>query len=213
MPALTNPNNVSIATGHPPRLHGISGNYLIDTGTGEEVLMNDKRFLRAPTLFAAANDAALDVVVTAKDKLRRLLGAGLVEGGPALDGSARFEAPRRRGVCFSAQKPTRPPRRPTASAASSIWSASRCRGADLMYLPLTDHIQHQHAPGTETADASYEMIDHYAARLGELGAVVALTADHGMSAKTDADGTPRIVYVEEKVRRALGRTPTPRGCG
>src|SRR5699024_7970677 len=73
MPALTNPNNLSIATGHPPAVHGISGNYIFDTETGEEVLMNDKRFLRVPTIFGAANEAGLDVVVvTAKDKLRRL---------------------------------------------------------------------------------------------------------------------------------------------
>ena len=57
MPALTNPNNVSIATGRPPRFHGISGNYIWDAASGAEVLMNDKRFLRIPTLFAAANEA------------------------------------------------------------------------------------------------------------------------------------------------------------
>ncbi|MDN5913607.1 MAG: alkaline phosphatase family protein [Pseudonocardia sp.] len=105
MPALTNPNNVSIATGQPPAVHGISGNYIFDTSTGEEVLMNDKRFLRAPTVFGAANDAGLDVViVTAKDKLRRLLGAGVVEDGPRLDGSGEFVSPPRRGICFSAEK-------------------------------------------------------------------------------------------------------------
>jgi phosphonoacetate hydrolase len=85
MPALTNPNNLSIATGQPPAVHGICGNYMYDSERGEEVLMNDKRFLRAPTVFAAANEAGLYVVVvTAKDKLRELLGAGLVEEGPSL---------------------------------------------------------------------------------------------------------------------------------
>ncbi|XVQ06752.1 alkaline phosphatase family protein [Spirillospora sp. CA-255316] len=80
--ALTNPNNLSIATGHPPAVHGISGNYIVDAASGEEVLMNDKRFLRAPTVFAGAAAAGLDVaVVTAKDKLRTLLGASLVEDG------------------------------------------------------------------------------------------------------------------------------------
>jgi phosphonoacetate hydrolase len=72
LPALTNPNNLSIATGHPPAVHGISGNYIFDAASGEEVLMNDKRFLRAPTVFAGAAAAGLDVaVVTAKDKLRK----------------------------------------------------------------------------------------------------------------------------------------------
>ncbi|MFJ4688938.1 phosphonoacetate hydrolase [Streptomyces sp. NPDC088789] len=227
MPALTNPNNVSIATGRPPSVHGISGNYIFDTELGEEVLMNDKRFLRAPTIFAAANETGLDVVVvTAKDKLRRLLGAGLVEEGPALDGSGRFVAPSRRGICFSAEKADQ------ANVADngigdvlelvgkplpSVYSADlsefalaagvrilETRGADLMYLSLTDYIQHKNAPGTEAANDLYEKIDHYAGRLAELGATVVLTADHGMSAKTDEAGAPRVIYVEEETRRLLG---------
>ncbi|WP_266316583.1 phosphonoacetate hydrolase [Kitasatospora sp. NBC_00240] len=230
MPALTNPNNVSIATGRPPSTHGISGNYLFDPQLGEEVLMNDKRFLRAPTIFAAANEAGLDVVVvTAKDKLRRLLGAGLVEDGPRLDGGTGVAAPSRRGICFSAEKADQATwetngigdvlalvDRPLpevysadlsefALAAGAAIMASR--PVDLMYLSLTDYIQHKHAPGTETANAFYEMIDRYAARLDESGAVVVLTADHGMSAKSDEAGVPRVVYVEDEVKRILALAP------
>jgi phosphonoacetate hydrolase len=80
----------------------------------------------------------------------------------------------------------------------------RTRGADLMYLSLTDYIQHKNAPGTEPANALYEQIDHYAAQLEQLGAIVILTADHGMSPKTDATGTANVVFVEDEVRRILG---------
>ncbi|MEV4615466.1 phosphonoacetate hydrolase [Kitasatospora sp. NPDC049258] len=227
MPALTNPNNVSIATGRPPAVHGISGNYIFDTGLGAEVLMNDKRFLRAPTILAAANEAGLDVVVvTAKDKLRRLLGAGLVEEGPSLDGSGEFVAPSRRGICFSAEKADQAtvgdngiddvlalvgkplPNVYSADLSEFALAAGvrilETRGADLMYLSLTDYIQHKNAPGTPAANDLYEKIDHYAGRLAELGATVVLTADHGMSAKTDAQGRAQVVYVEEEVRRILG---------
>ncbi|MFE6750764.1 phosphonoacetate hydrolase [Kitasatospora purpeofusca] len=227
MPALTNPNNVSIATGRPPAVHGISGNYIFDTGLGEEVLMNDKRFLRAPTVLAAANEAGLDVVVvTAKDKLRRLLGAGLVEEGPSLDGSGEFVAPSRRGICFSAEKADQATEEENGigdvldlvgKPLPTVYSADlsefalaaglrilETRGADLMYLSLTDYIQHKNAPGTEAANDLYEKIDHYAGRLAELGATVVLTADHGMSAKTDAQGRARVVFVEQEVRRILG---------
>ncbi|WP_406447854.1 alkaline phosphatase family protein [Streptomyces sp. NBC_00876] len=227
MPALTNPNNVSIATGRPPSVHGISGNYIFDTELGEEVLMNDKRFLRAPTIFGAANEAGLDVVVvTAKDKLRRLLGAGLVEEGPPLDGSdGEFTVPSRRGICFSAEKADRATVEENGigdvlelvgKPLPSVYSADlsefalaagvkilETRGADLMYLSLTDYIQHKNAPGTEAANDLYEKIDHYAGRLAELGATVVLTADHGMSAKTDASGVAQVIYVEEEVRRIL----------
>lgn len=226
MPALTNPNNLSIATGRPPSVHGICGNYIFDTQTGEEVLMNDKRFLRAPTLFAAANEGGCDVVVvTAKDKLRRLLGAGIVEDGPSLSGGAQFEAPSRRGICFSAEKADEATieengitdvlelvGRPLASVYSADLSEFvlaagvkilQTQSVDLMYLTLTDYIQHKHAPGTETATAFYEMIDRYCGELDALGAVVVITADHGMSAKSHEDGTPRVIFVEDEVRRIL----------
>ncbi|WP_204314041.1 alkaline phosphatase family protein, partial [Klebsiella aerogenes] len=78
IPSFTNPNNMSIATGRPPSVHGICGNYLYERETGKEVMMNDPRFLRAPTIFKAYYDAGARVaVVTAKDKLRALLGHGL----------------------------------------------------------------------------------------------------------------------------------------
>jgi len=227
LPALTNPNNLSIATGHPPAVHGISGNYIFDAAGGEEVLMNDKRFLRAPTLFAGATEAGLDVVVvTAKDKLRRLLGAGLVEDGPSPDGSGAFVAPTRRGICFSAERADEAtvevngigdvldlvgmplPSVYSADLSEFVLAAGAAilesRGAHLTYLSLTDYIQHKHAPGTEVANAFYAMIDRYAARLAQLGAVVVLTADHGMSAKTDHEGRARVLYLEDEVRRMLG---------
>ena len=78
IPSFTNPNNLSIATGQPPAVHGINGNFLFDPDTGEEVMMNDVRFLRAPTIFSKFYEAGARVaMVTAKDKLRALLGSGL----------------------------------------------------------------------------------------------------------------------------------------
>lgn len=234
MPALTNPNNISIATGQPPAVHGISGNYIFDTTTGEEVLMNDKKFLRAPTIFGAANDAGLDVViVTAKDKLRRLLGAGVVEAGPSLDGSGEFVEPRRTGICFSAEKADQvtledngienvlelvgKPLASVYSAELSIFALAagveilRSRHVDLMYLSLTDYIQHKNAPGTEPANDLYAEIDRYASELEALGAIVVLTADHGMSAKTDASGKANVLFVEDEVRTILGSSDVEPG--
>ena len=88
VPSFTNPNNLSIVTGAPPSVHGICGNYLYDTASGTEVMMNDPKWLRAPTLLAALAAAGKTVaVVTAKDKLRALLGHGMTGG-----------------ICFSAEK-------------------------------------------------------------------------------------------------------------
>src|ERR1041384_1342859 len=78
MPSFTNPNNMSIITGRPPAVHGIAGNYFYDRASCQEVMMNDASFLRAPTIMKAFHDAGAKVaVVTAKDKLRALLGHGL----------------------------------------------------------------------------------------------------------------------------------------
>jgi phosphonoacetate hydrolase len=226
MPALTNPNNLSIATGQPPAVHGISGNYFFDVDRGEEVLMNDAHFLRAPTIFAAASDAGWTVaVITAKDKLRGLLGAGLVDDGFDLGGSIMSKQPRPTGICFSAEKADqatvaangignvldlvgRPlPEVYSADLSEFTLAAGvgllKERRPELMYLSLTDYIQHKFAPGTPTANTFYAMIDSYASQLDELGAVVVLTADHGMSAKTDAAGITNVLYLEDRVRRIL----------
>src|SRR6187200_2371511 len=81
VPSFTNPNNLSIVTGAPPSVHGICGNYFYDRETGEEVMMNDAKYLRAETLLANFSHAgAKIVVVTAKDKLRGLLGKGMKGG-------------------------------------------------------------------------------------------------------------------------------------
>ena len=75
VPSFTNPNNLSIVTGAPPSVHGICGNYFCDRDAGAEVMMNDPKYLRAGTILAAFADAGAKVaVVTAKDKLRTLLG-------------------------------------------------------------------------------------------------------------------------------------------
>ena len=88
LPSFTNPNNVSIVTGVPPVTHGISGNFFLDPESGAEVMMNDPRFLRAGSIHAALSQQGVRVaVITAKDKLRRLLGHEL-----------------HHGICFSAEK-------------------------------------------------------------------------------------------------------------
>jgi phosphonoacetate hydrolase len=67
-----------------------------------------------------------------------------------------------------------------------------------MYLSTTDYVQHKWAPGTEGANAFYAMMDGYLARLDALGAVIGLTADHGMNAKHDPEtGEPNVLYLQD----------------
>ncbi len=209
VPSFTNPNNLSIVTGVPPSVHGICGNYLYDTASGLEVMMNDAKWLRAPTLLAALADAGKSVaVVTAKDKLRNLLGHQM------------------KGICFSSEKSDqvtlavngiddvlglvgRPlPSVYSADLSEFVFAAGvrlmQTRRPDVMYLSTTDYIQHKHAPGTDGANAFYTMMDGYLGQLDAMGCVIALTADHGMNAKVGMDGTPDVVYLQDWFDAWLG---------
>ena len=63
MPSFTNPNNISIVTGVPPAAHGISGNFFLDPDSGEEIMMNEPRFLRVDSLLAALSQRGARVAV------------------------------------------------------------------------------------------------------------------------------------------------------
>ncbi len=209
VPTFTNPNNLSIVTGVPPSVHGICGNYLYDVANNVEVMMNDPKWLRAPTLLAALADAGLSLaVVTAKDKLRTLLGHQM------------------RGICFSAEKADQAtvkdngiddvlalvgkplPSVYSADLSEFVFAAGvklmQQRRAEVMYLSTTDYIKHKHAPGTAGANAFYTMMDGYLAQLDALGCVIALTADHGMNAKVGMDGKPDVIYLQDWFDAWLG---------
>jgi phosphonoacetate hydrolase len=202
MPSFTNPNNLSIVTGVPPSVHGICGNYFFDPDSGEEVMMNDPRHLRVGTILAAFADAGAKVaVITAKDKLRKLLGHQM------------------KGICFSSEKAGEVTLAENGiekvvervgMPVPSVYSAELSEFVfvagvklmekerpDLMYLSTTDYIQHKAAPGTPMANAFYAMMDRNLARLDALGATLVLTADHGMNAKHGADGKPNVIYLQD----------------
>jgi len=213
IPSFTNPNNLSIATGRPPAVHGICGNYLYEPETGQEVMMNDPRFLRAPTVFKAFQDAGFKVaIVTAKDKLRALLGHGLDMAT---------------AVCFSSEKADKATRAENGLDDASAWLGRRVpdvysaelsefvfaagvkllaeRRPDLMYLTTTDYIQHKYKPGDAQANAFYAMFDRYLGELDAAGAAIVVTADHGMKPKHLADGSPAVVYVQDLLDDWLGK--------
>ena len=213
VPTFTNPNNLSIVTGAPPSVHGICGNYLYDPASGTEVMMNDPKWLRAPTILAALADAGQRcAVVTAKDKLRRLLGHGM------------------KGICFSSEKADAVteadngitgvldlvgmpvPDVYSAALSEFVFAAGvklmATRRPDVMYLSTTDYIQHKHAPGTPGANAFYAMMDRYLGELDAMGCVIALTADHGMNAKTGMDARPDVIYLQDLLDGWLGAGST-----
>jgi phosphonoacetate hydrolase len=215
VPSFTNPNNISIVTGAPPSVHGICGNFFYDRDADAEVMMNDPALLRAPTLFQAFQQAGAKIaIVTAKDKLRGLLGHGLSYGHDDT-------------VCFSAEKADQVTRQQNGiddvltmvdKPVPSVYSADLSEFVfaagvklmerfrpDIMYLSTTDYIQHKHAPGTPVANAFYSMMDRYWGQLDALGAVLALTADHGMKAKHNSQAQVNVVYLQTLLDDWLGQ--------
>jgi phosphonoacetate hydrolase len=78
------------------------------------------------------------------------------------------------------------------------------RRASLLYLSLSDYVQHGHAPDEPEALEFHRALDDRLARLAELGCVVALTADHGMNDKALADGRPHVLLLEDILNAQFG---------
>jgi phosphonoacetate hydrolase len=217
IPSFTNPNNLSIVTGRPPAVHGICGNYLIDPATGQETMMNDPKWLRAPTIFEAFQKAGAKIaMVTAKDKLRLLLGKGL-----AFDGTA---------VAFSSEKADKVnlkdngiedvcamvgmgvPDVYSAELSEFVFAAGvkllKSMKPDLMYLSTTDYVQHKYAPGSEGANRFYAMMDKYLGELDAGGAIIVIVADHGMKDKHLVNGDPDVLYLQDVLDAKFGAGKT-----
>ena len=205
MPTFTNVNNASIVTGVPPKTHGICGNYFFDAQSGQEVMMNSSSFLRAPTIFPAAARAGRKVaVVTAKEKLRDIFASGLTaEGGIAFsaekaDASAVFDL---------VKLPT--PKIYSAEASLYVLEAGaallKAGRADFLYLSTTDYVQHKAAPGEEFALQFYKGIDATLGKILEAGAIIGITADHGMNPKQNADGSPHVIYLESVLNQEFSK--------
>ncbi len=208
MPSLTNPNNLSIVTGVSPAVHGVPGNHYLDP-SGEEVQLVDPSFMRAPTIHSELQRAGLKVLaVTAKDKLRRLLANGEV---PSISAEKAHEqglpAYGIEDVCQLVGR---------ANPGIYDWDISHYAleiglavhrllrrtqddraGLDLLYVSLTDFVQHKEGPGGEMADRFHRRLDELLGEYLQAGFVVGLTADHGMNAKHNTDGSPRVHYLED----------------
>ena len=218
IPSFTNPNNMSIVTGCPPSVHGICGNYLLDPDSGQEVMMNDVKFLRAPTIFKSFQEINKKIgIITAKDKLRALLGAGLTINGLNTK-------------CFSSEKANSATLETNgidnverwlnmsipdvySSELSEFVFASGLKlleewFPDVMYLSTTDYIQHKYAPEDKEAIKFLTMIDNYLSEISKFDVTMVITADHGMSAKHNKNGDPQIVFIQDFLDEEFGTNST-----
>jgi phosphonoacetate hydrolase len=209
LPSFTNVNNSSIVTGVTPAVHGICGNFFFDEKKDAEVMMNSAEYLRSETILAAAANAGRKVaVVTAKEKLRDILSHKM------------------NGIAFSAEKANlakkethgidnveeivghKTPEIYSADASLFVFRAGVAlieKGlADLLYLSLTDYMQHTYEPESEQVISFYENMDKEFGKLLQLGAIIGAVPDHGMNAKVDADGKPNVLFIEDMLEEKFG---------
>ena len=210
MPTTTNPNNTSIITGVPTALHGISGNFFLDRETGKEIMITDASLLRGSTILAEMSKRGVRVAaVTAKDKLRRILDYGLENG-----------------ICFSSEYAAKCTLAENGIEDVESWIGRRTPSqysadlslyvldagvklleegrADLLYLTLSDYVQHKYAPGSPESNDFLAALDERLGRLADLGAVVAVTGDHGMSDKSKEDGSPNALFLQDELESRFG---------
>jgi phosphonoacetate hydrolase len=218
VPSFTCPNNMSIITGTPASRHGISGNFYLDVRTGNAVVMTGPELLRGDTIlsrFAAAG--ARVASITAKDKLRRQLAKDLDVSRGNVSFSSEFA-----GRCTLAENGIENVLERVGMPQPDMYSMELSlfvleagirllegkHRPDLLYLSLTDWVQHKYAPHEPEAKRFYQALDRRFGRLAGLGADVALTADHGMNDKSDAAGRPNVVWLQDILDAQFGKGDT-----
>ena len=209
VPSFTNPNNVSIVTGVPPSVHGISGNSYLDKDTGEEVMVTDARLLRCDTILACMARIGVRVAaITAKDKLRKILSHDFQ--GIAFSAQCAAQATiREHGIDNVESLVGRSaPRQYDADLSLFVLDAGirliEEGRVDLVYLSLSDLVQHSNAPGTTASNDFHSAVDARLALLIRFGTVLGVVADHGMNDKADATGNPNVIFLQDELEKLYG---------
>jgi len=192
MPSVTNVNNVSLVTGSYPETHGITSNYWLDREQGGEHYMESAEYIRSETMFQrAASKGMRSLLVTAKDKLRRLLSNGTT-------------------VSVSSEQPPdwvvngvgTPPDIYSLEVNRWVLDAGRFilsqQDFNLVYLTTTDYAMHSYAPDEPESACHIALLDEGIGKLVDAfpQARFLITADHGMSSKT------RMLHLPDDLARA-----------
>ncbi|MGI5897078.1 MAG: alkaline phosphatase family protein [Oscillospiraceae bacterium] len=182
MPSVTNVNHACILSGRWPEDTGVVGNYYYRPETGEEGFIEERGYMKAPTLLQRCRDAGgTTALFTVKGKVLGVYGdgadIGLSEQNPDPELLRRYGLPM-------------PP--PIQSVDSTRWildAAYRCMKTDdpdLVYCTTNDYIFHHFAPGQAEANEQIAAVDEYIQKIHALNPErqIYITADHGMNQKT-----------------------------
>ena len=183
MPAVTNVNNIAIATGELADRNGITGNAFLNPRTGQEELVEDPALITCPTLFDRARKLGIrSALFSVKKKTVGLLG-GRADAAlcPGCAGAAASQWGRQLGP---------PPGVYTKEVSYWIMKAARYTlrhhpEYGLVYVHTTDYPMHTWAPEEPDAQDFLHQLD---ACIGQLRAATPdaaflITADHGLNHK------------------------------
>ncbi|KAI2703862.1 hypothetical protein CBS147317_5155 [Penicillium roqueforti] len=210
MPSFTNPNNVSIITGVPPSIHGIAGNFFLDRETGETKMVTDDSLLRGSTILEQMFRRGVRVsAITAKDKLRKILAHGL-KGAICFSSEKAADCTLDENGISDVEKWLGQPAPSQYSGDLSLFVLDagikllQEKRSDILYLTLSDYIQHKYEPGSKEADNFMGAIDERLQSLAALAPVIGVTGDHGMSQKSNELGEPNVLFLEEVLNAEFG---------
>ncbi len=184
MPAVTNVNNIAIATGELPAQNGITGNVYLNPATEKEEYIEDPKLILTPTIFERAKKLGIkSALFSCKKKTIDLMGgSAAVTLCPECDGAAASPWAQQFGP---------PPG--VYSKEASYWifkSAIAALKADpdlgLVYIHTTDYPMHTWAPEEADAKDFLHQLDAYIGELRQAApdAAILLTADHGLHHKS-----------------------------
>ena len=181
MPSVTNVNHACILSGKWPEDTGIAGNYFYHPHTGEEGFIEERGYMKTPTILRLYQKAGgKTALFTVKGKILGVYGDGADIG-------------------LSAQNPDEdllkryglddPPA--IQSVESTQWimdAALRCIEIDcpdFVYCTTNDYVFHHFAPGEKEAVEQISAIDRYITEIytHDPQRQIYITADHGMNQK------------------------------
>lgn len=185
MPAVTNVNNMSIATGTWPAENGITGNVYFDEKQQKEVYIEDPSILLKPSLFQKARAKGIKTaLVSVKKKTIDVLGKYAdytlcPECLPAqvkwIDPEIKLSGVYTREVSYQIME-----------AANTL--LKKDTSVRLMYLHTTDYPMHMWPPESDSVKLFLSKIDHYIEVLHHTApdAAILITADHDLNHKSQA---------------------------
>lgn len=173
-------------------------------------MITDDSLLRGSTLLEQMFQRGVRIgAITAKDKLRKILGHGL-KGAICFSAERAADCTLEENGIEDVEKWLGQPAPSQYSGELSLFVLDagikllQEKRSDFLYLTLSDYIQHKHAPGSKEADEFMGAIDARLQKLTGLAPVVGVTGDHGMNQKSNELGEPNVIFLEEALDANFG---------